>query len=370
MADERIRQQIAFEAARMMYERVETEYFTAKRKAARLLRVEHRFKPGDLPSNREIRDQIQAFARMHEGEKRKERLRAMRIEALRLMRKLVRFRPRLIGSVRTGHIRKGSDIDIHVFSDSLPAVTAVLDEHGMQYDVERKRIVKFNEERIFTHVHVRDRFNYELTLYPEDKVHFVFKSSITGKPIERASIAELEGMLREERPDEDLDEAVVSLEDHIDRFELYRMLLQPLEQTKQQAKYHPEGDALYHSIQVFELARTERPYDEEFLLAALLHDVGKAIDPADHVTAGLEALEDAITERTHFLIAHHMEALAYRQGTLGFKARKRLEASEHFEDLMLLRDLDSRGREPGVHVGTLAEALEYIRSIESESYLA
>ena len=40
------------------------------------------------------------------------------------------------------------------------------------------------------------------------------------------------------------------------------------------------------------------PYDEEFLLAALLHDVGKAIDPSDHVEAALQALEGSITERT------------------------------------------------------------------------
>ena len=56
---------------------------------------------------------------------------------------------------------------------------------------------------------------------------------------------------------------------------------------------------LYHSLQVFELARDARPYDEEFLLAALLHDVGKGIDPADHVGAALSVLEGLITERTH-----------------------------------------------------------------------
>ncbi len=369
MANARIRQQIAFEAARLMYQRVETEYYTAKRKAARLLRVEHRFKPGDLPSNQEIRDQIQAFARMQEGEKRKENLRAMRVEALRLMRKLVRFRPRLIGSVWTGHVRKGSDIDIHIFSNGPSPVTAVLDENGMLYDVEHKRIVKFNEERVFTHVHVHDRFKIELTLYPEDKVNYVFKSSITGKAIERASIAELESALRAERPVENLDEVVEGLEEHIDRFELFRMLLQPLEDKKQSAKFHPEGDALYHSLQVFELAKEERPYDEEFLIAALLHDVGKAIDPADHVAAGLEALEGSITDRTQFLIAHHMEALEYRRNTLGFKARQRLRVSEHFDDLLLLRDIDTRGRTPGALVCSIAEALDYIRSLESEAYL-
>src|SRR5688572_8022544 len=99
MSDERTRQKIAFLAAQLMYEREESEYFTAKRKAARRLGVEYRFRPRDLPSNREIRDQIQALARFYEGDKRRENLRAMRLDALRLMRKLTAFRPRLIGSV-------------------------------------------------------------------------------------------------------------------------------------------------------------------------------------------------------------------------------------------------------------------------------
>lgn len=364
MPDVRLRQQIAFLAAQLMYQRAKTEYFTAKRKAARQLGVEYRYRPSDLPTNREIRDQIQAMARMYEGPKRVVHLRDMRVEALRLMRKLARFRPRLIGSVRTGHVRKGSDIDIHLFCDGQALVTDALDEHGLSYEVEHKRIVKHGEERVFTHIHVRDRFDYELTLYPEDKAHYVFKSSITGKAIERASIGELEAILREEDAEVDLDDEVDALEDHIDRFELFRMLLQPLEGVKQSPKHHPEGDALYHSLQVFELAREERPYDEEFLLAALLHDVGKAIDPSDHVGAALEALEGAITDRTEFLIAHHMEALAYRDGTLGHRARVRLQESEHFDDLMLLRDLDKRGRVAGAIVCEVAEALDYLREMD------
>jgi hypothetical protein len=366
MPDERLRRQIAFLAAQLMYARTETEYFTAKRKAARQLGVEYRFRPADLPSNSEIRDQIQAMARMHEGPKRLDHLRDMRIEALRLMRKLTRYRPRLIGSVWTGHVRRGSDIDIHVFTDSLALLSATLDEHGLAYDVEHKRVVKQGEARVFTHVHVEDRYRFELTVYPEDKLHYVFKSSITGKAIERASIAELEDRLKLEDPGLDLDREVEVLDDHIDRFELYRMLLQPLEGVKQSPKHHPEGDALYHSLQVFELARAERPYDEEFLLAALLHDVGKAIDPSDHVTAALQALEGAISERTERLIAHHMEALAYRDGTLGARARTRLQQMDDFDDLMLLREFDTRGRVPGAIVSELSETLEYLRRLDEE----
>src|SRR5213082_327725 len=127
MANAKLRQAIALEAARLMYERVESEYFTAKRKAAKRL-CRHDVKPKDLPSNAEIREQIQCFARLHEGEQRTQHLRDMRLEALRLMRLLRRFRPRLIGSVMTGHVRKGSDIDLHVFSDSAGLVTDLLEQ--------------------------------------------------------------------------------------------------------------------------------------------------------------------------------------------------------------------------------------------------
>ena len=367
MADDRIRRQIAFLAAQLMYHRTESEYFTAKRKAAKQLRVDYKHRPGDLPTNAEIRDQIQGMARMHEGPGRLDRIRDMRIEALRLMRILARFRPRLIGSVWTGHVRRGSDIDIHIFSDSQSIVTDTLDEQSLTYDVQHKKVIKHNEERFFTHIHVDERFPFELTLYPEDKVHYVFKSSITGKAIERASIAQLEAALKGEDPEADLEFEVERTEDHIDRFELYRLLLKPLEGVKQSPKYHPEGDALYHSLQVFELARYERDYDEEFLLAALLHDVGKGIDPTDHVTAGLMALEGTITERTETLIALHMDAHLYREGTLGARGRLRLEQSSEFEDLMLLQELDKRGRVPGAFVCELEEALDVIRELAQES---
>lgn len=56
--------------------------------------------------------------------------------ALRLMRLLEGYAPRLIGSVLTGHVRKGSDIDLHVFSDSLEAITARLDQEYMSYEVD------------------------------------------------------------------------------------------------------------------------------------------------------------------------------------------------------------------------------------------
>jgi hypothetical protein len=362
MEQNKLRQQIAFEAARMMYQRQESEYYRAKMKAARQV-CRGWVKPKHLPSNREIRDQIQLFARLHEGDDRTKNLREMRIEALRLMRLLRPFRPRLIGSTLTGHVRHGSDIDIHVFSDSAEAVCSALDQEGCDYQVEHKRVRKHGEERVFTHVHIHDRFQFELTLYAANLAHFVFKSSVTGKAIERASIAELEQFLAVEYPDLDLDEALAEAENKVDPFQIYRMLLVPLETVKESRVYHPEGDVLYHSLQVFDLARDESPYDEELLLAALLHDVGKAIDPYDHVHAGLQALEEFITPRTAWLIEHHMEAHGVRDGSLGVRARRRLEEHADFEDLMLLEQCDCQGRQRGVQASDLDEALDYLREL-------
>ncbi len=287
----------------------------------------------------------------------------MRLEALRMMRLLKAFRPRLIGSTLTGHIRRGSDIDLHLFSDSIESVAAVLDESGLSYETERKRVRKQGEERIFVHIHVSDRFPFELTIYAANKAHFVFKSSITGKAIERASIAELEQFLAREYPGVALDQSVLEAESRVDRFQIYEILLLPLENVKESPQYHPEGDALYHSLQVFDLARDELPYDEEFLLAALLHDVGKAIDRHEHVAAGLEALAEHITPRTAWFIAHHMQGQDLLDGGLGVRARRRLEASEDFEELKLLARCDRQGRQCGVEAPELSEAIEYLREL-------
>jgi hypothetical protein len=149
-----------------------------------------------------------------------------------------------------------------------------------------------------------------------------------------------------------------------DPYTVFRIFLLALEAVKQQPENHPEGDALFHTLQVFELARDARSYDEEFLLAALLHDVGKAINPDDHIAAGLEALDGMITDRTRFLIENHTRACEYRAGELPAKQRDRLKASPDFDDVLLLSELDRAGRVPGAAVGTVDEAIEYLRGLE------
>lgn len=362
MKSSKLRRQICFEAARAMYFRHESEYYRAKNKAARRI-CKGWVKPADLPSNAEIRDEIQSLARLHEGKSRTDNLQQMRLVAVRVMRLLNRFRPHLIGSTLTGHVRQGSDIDIHVFSDSIEAICMALDEQQLFYDVERKRVRKEGKEQIYTHIHLRDAFPVELTIYGAKWVSHVFKSSITGKAIERASLSELEQLLSREYPELEIEEELIEMDELPDRFQLFTALMLPLENVMQHRKYHPEGDVLYHSLQVYDLACDELPYDEEFLLAALLHDVGKGIDASNHVESGMEALEGFVTARTLWLIEHHMTAHRIMDGTIGARAHRRLKEHESYDELVLLCQCDRGGRVAGVQASELEEAIDYIQQL-------
>ncbi len=174
------------------------------------------------------------------------------------------------------------------------------------------------------------------------------------------------GEVVDDEPEVEPAEGPARLADHLDRFAVYRLRLAPLEAVKQDPRTHPEGDALYHSLQVFERARDARPFDEEFLLAALLHDVGRAIDPQDPPRAAVEALRGAVPDRTLALIARHDDPTAGRDRP---KDRGPAPDADTRDDLALLRELDGLGRVPGAAVGTVEEALAYLRGLEREAYL-
>jgi predicted HD phosphohydrolase len=151
--------------------------------------------------------------------------------------------------------------------------------------------------------------------------------------------------------------------EHEDRFAFFRALLAPLENVRQNPKTHLEGDALYHSLQTFDHARDVLPYDEEFLTVALLHDVGKAIEPLEHGRAAVAALAGHLDERMEWLIENHEAANALAEGRLGSRAKKQLQQSPWYDDLVLLGQCDRAARQPGVVAPTLDEALDYLREL-------
>lgn len=164
-----------------------------------------------------------------------------------------------------------------------------------------------------------------------------------------------------------LDDRLLPTPEVTDRFIVFAGLLIPLEQALRNGRVGRREDLLSHSLRVFDLAREELPYDEEFLTAALLHEVGTAIDRHHPTAATLAALQPFLTERTAWLIEHLDAAHAYRDDALGSRSRRRLAESEWFDDLERLADCDRRGCSIGIPTCDLEFALNYLREL-SDAY--
>lgn len=151
-----------------------------------------------------------------------------------------------------------------------------------------------------------------------------------------------------------------------DRFDRLAELVRVLSTVRQDPSRHPEGDLLEHSLQVFDLVERERPYDEELLTAALVHDVGKAVDRRDPVAAGVELLGDMVTERTRWFVEQLPAARQLHEGSLGIRARRRLEASEDFEDLLVLEEADRKGHVRGYDTPAVEACIATLRRLAEE----
>jgi predicted nucleotidyltransferase len=107
------RTSVAAEAARLLYTGAAEEYIQAKEMAAEGLGSKA------VPSNYEVAVELDRLADEAEGGDRQRRLVEMRRTALRVMRSLSGFSPRLIGSVWRGVARRGSDIDLIALARTL-----------------------------------------------------------------------------------------------------------------------------------------------------------------------------------------------------------------------------------------------------------
>lgn len=134
-------------------------------------------------------------------------------------------------------------------------------------------------------------------------------------------------------------------------------LLEALDGIQQSPKYHPEGDALYHSLQVFELA-TRATDDRVLWAAALFHDVGKAIDGPLHDEVGADLLEGLLPDRAVWLVRHHLDLLRDPRRT-----RRRWLGTPELLDLERLRKWDLGGRNPNARVMTVESAIALLDGV-------
>ena len=139
------RQDVAREAARLLYNRSVKEYKDAKEMAAASLGSKA------LPSNYEVAVELDILTDEYEGSGRQRMLIGMREIALDVMRTLGDLSPVLIGSVWRGTVRKGSDIDIIVYHPDSSKVAQMLEKY-LIVEVEQTQFIIDGMPRTSTHI--------------------------------------------------------------------------------------------------------------------------------------------------------------------------------------------------------------------------
>jgi hypothetical protein len=191
---EHLRRALANEAARIMAEHGIHDFLIAKRKAA------ERFGVTDgavLPRNTEIETALADYQRMFGGDSHTGSLTAQRRAALRAMRQLSGFAPRLVGPVLSGTATEHSDVQLHLFTERPESVTIWFIDQGLRYELTTRR-VKMNAERVLEYPGVRfeiDDQSIEATVFPTDGIRQAPVSPVDGRPMRRADAADLEALL-------------------------------------------------------------------------------------------------------------------------------------------------------------------------------
>lgn len=180
-----------------MYEEGIKEYLDAKRKAARRFGPEKTLSLGShLPANWQIHAELQRLINIHEEKVLPGRLLHLRILALRHMELLEQFHPYLVGSVLSGAVTGRSDIDLHLFADSTEQVEEFLLSKSVPFEKELVTIRHGGEFFEYPHIYLEESgVVIECSVYPSKDIHRIAKSSITGKPMERADARKLKKII-------------------------------------------------------------------------------------------------------------------------------------------------------------------------------
>lgn len=192
--NEQLRQTIAEEAARIMVEHGVEDFLLAKRKAAERLAV---VDLAALPKNSEIETALLRRQRLF-NVRHHDQLSSLRMSALRLMQLLSEFQPRLVGSVLSGTATIHSEINVHVFVDDAERVSLKLSENGINHNHAEKKL-RYEANRQISYPSFKflaGNHAIEVIVLSEDGIRQSPLSPVDGKPMQRATIAELELLMQ------------------------------------------------------------------------------------------------------------------------------------------------------------------------------
>lgn len=190
------RLEVAAEAARILATEGQHNYHAAKKKAAERIGVSERLA---LPSNIEVKDALRTYQELYGGASHRENLEELRRIAIKAMRSLEPFNPRLVGTVLDGTAGDHSRIALHLFADSVESVVLFFLERNAPFSQEQRQIRWHSGEHRTVPLVVTELEGREIELVIFEPVHVrqAPPSPIDGKPQQRAALHEVEYLLSE-----------------------------------------------------------------------------------------------------------------------------------------------------------------------------
>lgn len=194
--NDRIRQEVAAEAARILATEGQRNYGQAKQKAAHRLGLSGR---SGLPSNTKVELELKRYQAMYGGTERTQTLTEKRRAALEAMNFFGRFRPKLVGPVLEGTSDWHSRISMHVFCDTEDEVVDFLLSRKIRFEQETRRIRWHdNSYRDLELIVIEaDGQCFELGLMAGGAWKQPPPDPVDGRPQRRAGTAEVERLIAE-----------------------------------------------------------------------------------------------------------------------------------------------------------------------------
>lgn len=165
------------------------DFLTAKRKAAAQLGI---YSDKYMPGNDEIEQALIDYQNLFQRHQQPARLKELRHQAIKAMRLLISFQPRLVGPVLSGTATDYTEITLHLFCDEPEQIIFFLQEHAIPFtDIEKNVKTAGNENRNFPgYRFIANEIAIVLIIFPTQQ-RIIPLSRIDNKPMKRATVNEV-----------------------------------------------------------------------------------------------------------------------------------------------------------------------------------
>jgi hypothetical protein len=170
------------------------DFALAKRKAAKQLGVTE---AQSLPGNDEIEEQLRAYLELYQSEEHPQRIAELREIALDAMKALEQFKPYLTGPVLKGIAGPYAQIELQLFPDSVKEVEIFLLDRNLAYETQERRRYSGDRARAVSVLSLHwSGAPLELSIFDPRDERIALKTSLAGRVMDRAGIAEVGALVR------------------------------------------------------------------------------------------------------------------------------------------------------------------------------